>query len=169
MATKKSDATPAASKKIMDRDSRNLVSAIFGPAAVKDVEGLLDSAEAKMPFLVSLSPAERVETLRVGDTLIEGAIEIIPLLREYGDYIGKAIADADEMERDAALDAALAVIEARLERLLGLVRDARLLARSDLARAALAVYAASRMIPKELGAAAKVEKLRSFFTGRVRK
>ena len=64
------------------------------------------------------------------------------------------------------LELALARVEAKLERLLSLVRDARLLARSDLARKALAAYAAARMIPDHLGAAAKTETLKGSCTGR---
>jgi glutathione S-transferase len=126
---------------------------VFGATGIKAVTEHLDKAKAAMPFLLALSSEERSETLRAGDKLIEGAVQIIELVREYGDYIPKAVADPDEMDRDAGLDAGLAQIEAQLAELLKLVQDARLLARSDLARAALAAYTASRMIPDDLGAA----------------
>jgi hypothetical protein len=166
MASKKTD--ERADKKRRSADKSNLISAVFVDSKVKEVEDLLTKAEGLMPFLIALSAEERAETLRVGDKLVVGAVEIIALVREYGDYIPKAVADPDEMERDAALDAALARVEARLERLLGLVRDARLLARSDLARKALSAYAAARLIPDYLGAGAKTEKLKEFFTSRSR-
>lgn len=148
------------------RDKKNLIRATLTDAAMQGIEAGLNTARGFMPFLVMLSTEERNETLRPGDNMLAGALELIPLIREYVDYIPPAIADPDKMEGDAALDERLAKIEAWLTELLRMVQDARLRARSDLARHALAAYSMSHLIPNELGAAARLEKLKRHFSTR---
>jgi len=115
-----------------------------------------------MPFLISLSPADRKYMVKPGNAsegFIQGTLE---LARQNPDLV-PALVDLTKLERDLALRDAMAAAEAGLSILVTKVNHTRRLANADLYEGCLDIYHELQRHGNDQGMDAVVAPLRERF------
>ncbi len=142
----------------------NQISLTLSPADLQAVEDALNVLESKVPFLISLTKAEKKALKIMGDKsqpLAEKALEIA----KANTALAPAYTDLAEMERDLASWKALRPSAARMYALCDRFDDTMASLGSDAVRAALDIYAQVQKAADRnvTGAKSALDTLKPFF------
>ena len=105
---------------------------------------------AAMPFLVSLTNADRRRLPKLGDKSEAFVRQAHQIVRDYVDVLPAGI-DLEQMDRDAAIPDLLLPVHQQLTQILTMVNDTITVAGSDLMKASHIVYRALKSHGEEAG------------------
>ncbi|MGC1376982.1 MAG: hypothetical protein WA821_12195 [Anaerolineales bacterium] len=117
----------------------NPIDATLSPEDQAAVLAALATIEEKLPFLIDISPEQRISLPKMGDKSRAFVSMAAEVATQNPDFLPRSF-DVDEMRRRVALFEALQPIALRLTRLQELVDDTQLAAGSEAYTAALTVY-----------------------------
>ena len=117
----------------------NRIEAVLSPSDLAEVLAAFDTAKAKLPFLVDLSPEERKAMLKMGDKNLDFVTKALELASQNQDFLPRSF-DVAEMKTDVDLLRGLVPIMTRLQPLYDLIEDTYMLVGSEAYAAALEVY-----------------------------
>ena len=142
----------------------NRISATVSAAALASIQADIADIRAKLPFLISLTPAERRTIAKLGDGRIALDEDCSQLMEQNPQFIPSYI-ELAEVDKDRALRSVLDSIRLSLEALHNDVESTEIVVGSELYNAYLAYYANAREAAKRAVASAQsvVNNLSKYF------
>jgi hypothetical protein len=125
----------------------------------------VEAVATAMPYLISLSPADRKYMVKAGNAS-EGFIQSVLELARQNPHLVPSVVDMTKLERDLALRDALAPAEAGLTLLATKVNHTRRLANADLYEGCLDIYHELQRHGQDQGLDALITPLRARFKAR---
>ena len=145
----------------------NPIDATLSPEDQAAVLAAIATIEEKLPFLVDISPEERISLPKMGDKSRAFVSKAAEVATQNPDFLPRSF-DVDEMRRDVALFEALQPIALGLTQLQELVDDTLLSAGSEAYTAALVVYNYARNSGKGQALDAVVDEMSRRFARKAR-
>jgi hypothetical protein len=132
-------------------------------AALSDTDAAVnmtapDTIRQKLPFLVDLTPEEKVALLKMGDKRRSFVRDALTVAQQNPDILPRAF-NVEEFARDVALERKLAPVAAASSRLAELVDDTLVAVGSDAYMTALAVYQVAKVSGNGVGLDAQLDAL----------
>lgn len=139
------------------------VSAVLTAADLQAVISFLQQADAKLPFLITLTPEERIAITKMGPKSVDFVNDALETVNTFPDIMPSSF-DKDEFTRDTQLVSALIKIKMYLDALQQKVDDTLLEVGSEAMVRALDVYSQVNIQQDKVpGLRSAFEKLRSRF------
>lgn len=148
----------------MSRDNR--LSATLEAEAVETIQSLVAAIHAQLPFLISVTPAERRDMPKLGEKSVGFDEKCVAYMQSHPEFLPSFI-DVAEIDKDRALRAQMLRFAADLQTLSQQVGDSLMVLGSEIWMADLAYYKNAREAARRghAGAEGIYEDLRRRFPG----
>ena len=144
----------------------NLISAVLSPEDIIEINGLLDSLEAKFNFNIGISPDQLADVPKLADGRLPFVQDGL-ILGKQEPRIVPPFTDLNEYDKDLTLFSVLGPFETRILKLGKILTAARYAAGSDAFRTARQIYSSAQKAAAEgvPGMQAIVDQLKPLFEG----